>query len=118
MLFNARLFTGAALLAAAAVSPAQAEGFATYHAVVLPTGATQIGSGVMSSTKTATGSYTVTFSRSVTGCAYFTTVRGGTPGFTAANIGTGNKDSVVVKTFSKTGAAADLSFYLLVQCNN
>jgi hypothetical protein len=114
------LLTCTALLVTVTVGDqASATGFATYNAVIRASdGFTITGSGVASSSRTALGAYEVTFGRAVTGCAFMGTPRGLTAGLVSANTKNGNPKVVVVRTFTHAGAKADLSFYLLIHCNN
>lgn len=73
-------------------------------------------SGVSSSTRTATGDYTVVFEQNVSACAYLASaVATGTVGM--ANVAQSSSDpaAVVVRTYTG-GVAANRAFYLAVLC--
>ncbi len=78
------------------------------------------GSAAITAVKGSTGTYTVTFTKDVTGCAYTATI--GDPGKAAPipgliTVASGNNASdVQVQTFDKTGTAADAAFQLYVSC--
>jgi hypothetical protein len=71
-------------------------------------GALVRGSGVTSSTKTSTGTYSVVFNRNVTGCAY------------VGSLGTASLGSpppgIFVKTRNPAGADTDSAFDVAVFC--
>jgi hypothetical protein len=83
------------------------------------------GSGVTSSSRTAVGSYTVTFSRSVQACAVLATAGVGTPavpgdvyqGGSRASVNTGGSGSqVVVNTVGGGPSLEDRSFFIAAFC--
>ncbi len=81
------------------------------------------GSALVTAAKLGTGVYEVTFSKDVTGCAYVATI-GDTaraapgPGQigVSGDVDGGNANDVQVRTFDKTGAAADSAFHLYASC--
>jgi hypothetical protein len=85
-------------------------------ASVTATGALQRARGATASTRTGTGTYIVTFGASIANCVYQASINsaGGAPGFVSATEATAT--TVSVSTFSIAGAAADLPFYLTVNC--
>jgi hypothetical protein len=85
-------------------------------AAVSATGALQKARGATASSQSATGAYLVTFSASIASCVYQATINsaGGTPGFVSATEATAT--SISVSTFSTAGVAANLPFYLTVNC--
>jgi len=70
--------------------------------------------GATASARSATGIYSVDFNADVSKCARTATITGTDPGqiTTAAT----DADTVAVRTFDGTGAAADRSFHLVVTC--
>lgn len=81
------------------------------------------GSGPVTGTKTAAGTYNIVFAKDVSQCAYTATLgdtgnaAASTPGFITVTAGTASApNDVQVQTFDKTGAAADASFHLSVSC--
>ena len=81
------------------------------------------GSALVTATKLGTGVYEVTFSKDVSGCAYVATI-GDTaraapgPGqiSVSGDVDGGNPNDVQVRTFDKTGAAADSPFHVYASC--
>lgn len=119
MRFRTGFLTCGALLAAAAVGgQAGATGFASYFALVAAAGSTIKGSGVSASSKTAVGTYNVTFARAVNDCAHTATLRGSGAGLVAVGPKAGSPTVVVVTTFSSAGAKQDRAFNLSIQCNS
>ncbi len=113
------LMTCTALLATGIIAgQARAAGFATYNAIVAATGVTLTSAGVMSSAKTATGIYEVTFGRPVNGCTLIGTLRGAAAGLIATTSKPGSPTVAVVTTFSASGVKTNQSFNLLAQCNS
>jgi hypothetical protein len=109
----------AALLATATTGDqASAMGLATYTAAIRNDGFTNYGSGIASSVRIGLGTYEVTFNRAVQQCVYMATTRGNQPGLVSTINKGGTPDAIVVRTFTHAGAKADLSFYLMVYCNN
>jgi hypothetical protein len=99
------------------VEQARAAGIANYWATVAGGGAVGQALGVTSGTRTATGTYEITFGRAVNTCAHTVTLRGPTkPGMAAASPKTGSNQVVVVGTFSKTGVKEDRAFNIKVDC--
>lgn len=77
--------------------------------------------GAVSSSRSGTGSYDVTFAKDVQGCAFIASL--GDTGTGVPPVGTigvagggGDVDSVVAQTSNSVGVAADASFHLLVSC--
>jgi hypothetical protein len=101
---------------ACASSVAQASGFA----VVDSNGSLVRGTAV-SSSRTATGNYSVVFNHSVKACVY-TATTGSTAGGTPANAfvtvarSSTNPDAVAVATYDPAGNAANFSFHLNLRC--
>ena len=76
-------------------------------------------------TRTATGTYTVTFARDVSACTYTATLAGVKSGTTVEQPAAGSvtvapatspATDVVVKTYDATGTAADGPFHVLATC--
>lgn len=89
------------------------------------TGATKSGTGVVASTRTAAGKYTVTFNKNVRTCAvlatpsYLNTVTGDTYQFgSRATVQSAPLDAgtIIVETVSNAGAFADRSFSIAAFC--
>src|SRR5689334_19425610 len=112
MRMRVALLRGFVLLAV--IGQAHAAGFATYFAVVGPTGTVSISSGVNKATRAATGVYDVTFERLVTECGFTVSVTGATPGFASADRTSGR--NVRVSTFLKNGVAHDLPSNIILVC--
>ncbi|MPZ58607.1 MAG: hypothetical protein GEU91_19380 [Rhizobiales bacterium] len=117
------LFVGVAALLAAAVSAgwagtaeAQSYGFATFSAVVKANGVTARSSGVQKSTHSGTGLYLIDFLREVNTCSIVGGPRGVQGGQVSVTDVSGNPKQIKVRTFSRAGQAADLSFVVLVNC--
>jgi hypothetical protein len=85
-------------------------------AAVSATGALQKARGAAASSQTGTGTYLVTFPASIASCVYQATINsaGGAPGFVSATEATAT--SISVSTFNVAGGAANLPFYLTVNC--
>lgn len=107
-----------AALFAPVSTPADANfGFATFWATVNVNGTTHSGSGVHSSSRPTPGIYIVRFTRPVkNGCAYAATTRGTAGGQASVQPVAGKPGQLEVRTFNKTGGAANLGFTLLVSC--
>ena len=80
--------------------------------------------GPITSTHTAgTGSYTVTFSKDVSGCAFVATLgsistNSPTIGMIGVTGDSADPNSIIVQTADSTGTAVDASFHLYVSCPN
>ena len=88
-------------------------------AVVAADGTLIRGSGVATVTRTAAGSYDVSFADSVGGCAYVGTLALGETGGATGQIGVASAEAattVRVETETSTGSNADRSFHLAVLC--
>lgn len=84
-------------------------------AIVSDAGALGAQRGATAATRTAAGTYTVTFSGDNTNCAPQATVRAtGTPAFISANVASAT--TVSVSTFNQAGAATDEPFSLTLTC--
>jgi hypothetical protein len=85
-------------------------------AAVSATGVLQKARGATASSQSGTGAYLVTFGASIASCVYQATINsaGGAPGFVSATEATAT--SISVSTFNVAGAAANLPFYLTVNC--
>jgi hypothetical protein len=86
------------------------------NAGVAANGSLVHGRGATASTNTGAGTYIVTFGASIANCSYQATINsaGGAPGFVSATEATAT--SVSVSTFNTAGTAANLPFYLTVNC--
>ena len=89
--------------------------------MVTAAGAIARGSGVVSVTPGATGSYVVVFNQNVSACGYLAQLAD--PGTAAPTLGqiatalrSDNPDAVQVSTGSTTGAAANRPFMVAVFC--
>jgi hypothetical protein len=85
-------------------------------AAVSATGVLQKARGATASSQSGTGAYLVTFGASIASCVYQATINsaGGAPGFVSATEATAT--SISVSTFNAGGVAANLPFYLTVNC--
>jgi len=102
--------------AAGSVS-AQSFGYATFIAHINKKGQTSRGSGVESSTRTSVGKYTVEFTREVKKCSYSATIFGNNGGQASVSHFPGDSKKLRVTTQSSSGAAKNLTFFLIVFCN-
>jgi len=91
-----------------------AAALAKFATVTGATGALGDQRGATASARSAAGIYSVDFNADVSKCARTATITGTDPGqiTTAAT----DADTVAVRTFDGTGAAADRSFHLVVTC--
>jgi hypothetical protein len=105
-------------VAATAIGLAQASGFGSYFAVILSNGTVATSSGVAAAARTAAGRYEITFNRSIAGCATLVSVTGAVPAWGVGRRKPGTADVLLVSTFSRTGAATDLPFHLMISCNS
>jgi hypothetical protein len=89
-------------------------------AVVNPIGTLARGSGVLSVSHTATGTYRVQFNRNITTCAWLATIGSATGvtsfGFIETELSTGTTDTVHVEIRDITAAVADRGFHLAALC--
>jgi hypothetical protein len=103
--------------------PAGADAISLW-AVVSSTGTLARGSGVVSVTRTAAGSYRVVFGQDVSTCAFVATLgytgTGSAPsegqGTSYVGRDAGGTDRVNVFTYDKGGSIIDRSFHLVVAC--
>jgi hypothetical protein len=109
-------FTGQQINEATLDTVPRSASLATHALVNGTNGAFVRGRGVRSTRKTGTGSYEVLFEREVGNCTYAATLDGNAAGQVSAQAATGNANGVNVSTFDPTGAAADRSFHLAVNC--
>jgi hypothetical protein len=100
------------------VEHARATGFATYFAAVAGTGNVAASSGVSAGTRTSTGTYEVTFTRPINGCAHLVTLRGANPGMVAIAPKAASSTVLIVSIFSRTGVKENRAFNMAVQCNS
>lgn len=119
MRIGIRLLICAFVIAGATfVEHARAAGFATYFAVIAATGNVTSSSGVSAGTRPSTGTYEVTFTRPVNGCAFLVTLRGANPGQASVAPKAGSSTVLTVFVFSRTGAKENRAFNMAVQCNS
>jgi hypothetical protein len=109
-----------ALLVAATCVPwagtARAESdVAVLSADINADGTADVDSGLASSTRSATGTYLLIFARKVSACSLVGAPRGSGGGQVSTSQ-TANPKRIRVKTFSKTGQAANLGFTVIVNC--
>lgn len=111
------LAVGAACLTAAIATTAQAQTYtAQYFAVINANGATARSSGVESSTRTTAGVYQIVFNRpTLRNCAVTASLLGTAPGSLSMQV-PANSKTATIRTFSKTGAAANRPFHMTVLC--
>lgn len=112
------LVFAAAVIGSAGIADAASFGFATFSAVITSKGGTARSSGVQSSSRTAKGKYLISFSRPVNKCSYAAVPLGKAGGQASASPVKKKKKQLAVYTFSKTGAAVDTSFSILVSCSS
>jgi hypothetical protein len=108
----------AATFAVATIGAGQAFGITGYFAVMLSNGIVARSSGVAAAARTAIGKYEITFNGSIAGCATLVNVTGAAPAWGVGRRKPGTTDVLQVSTFSRTGAATDLPFHLLISCNS
>ena len=89
--------------------------FAVLSADINANGTADVGSGLASSTRSATGTYLLTFARKVSACSLVAAPRG-SGGGQASTRQTANPKRIQVKTFSKAGQAANLAFTVIANC--
>lgn len=113
------LAVGAACLTAVFATTAAAQTYsAQYFAVINANGATARSSGVESSSRTAAGVYQIVFNRTrLSNCAITASLIGTEAGSLAMQVPANGK-TAIVRTFSKTGAAANRAFHLTVLCGS
>jgi hypothetical protein len=111
-----RVLAAAGAISAAVCGSAAAQSYAAdYFAVVNTNGDTVRSSGVFASARSATGLFEVLFNREdLSACAFTASLSGPNPGLITAQGGNPNK--VIVRTFSRTGAAANRAFHVMVTC--
>jgi hypothetical protein len=75
-------------------------------------------SGVLTTSKTGTGKYSIRFNRDVSTCLYLATIGAGTSttGMVSTATSDTTKDTVTVTTLNAAGTAADRPFHLMVFC--
>ena len=110
----------AALSFAAAMTatvPAHASGFGTFYAQMLAGGTVASSSGVASAARTAVGKYSITFNRSLLGCATMVSLRGSTSGYGTSMLKGGSPTVVWVFTYNAGGALTNKDFNIFAICN-
>lgn len=112
------LALGACVAASAAGAQGFGFGFANFSAVVTAHGVVTVGSGIQSSTRTARGVYVIVFTRDVSSCAIVASPRGTAGGQVSISQPPNHPTRITVSTFSKTGAATDLTFALVASCSS
>jgi hypothetical protein len=97
---------------------AAAQALTRFAAVTGDTGALAAGRGASAASRTATGTYTVTFAEDVSKCAYSATVIGGDTQIGFATVEPVDATTLRVRTRQAAGEspAADRSFHLIATC--
>jgi hypothetical protein len=107
-----------ALTAGALLLPAaNAQAFSGFYAVVNSGGSVARGSGVDSATRSATGRYNITFTRSVKNCAHVASLATTTAGSAVVTAHPNPSNKILqVYTFGPTGTASNQNFTVMVSC--
>lgn len=108
-----------ALTAGAFLLPAAdaAQAFSSFYAVVNSGGSVARGSGVASATRSATGRYNITFTRTVKNCAHVASLATTTAGSAVVSAHPSPTNKILqVFTFGPTGTASNQNFTVMVSC--